>query len=311
MNFKNFVSLVERNIISFLPEEYATAEVTIKTIHKTNTERIALSVYKEDTEFSPCVYLDRYYQDMEDGQSFDDIMNRIADVFVNAKPPKYDIGFTRESVKDKVFFSLINAKMNKSRLENAPHIIVNDLAITFRVLARKDKDSMGSVFITNELAKEWGFSVDELHALAKENTIKLFPAKLQKLSDIAKDMLRENVYEEFGITDEELDLMLPEPSPDMPALYVLSNEVGINGASTLLYNDVLDTACEKMGCESILIIPSSIHEIILLDASHTNDIEYLRNMVHEVNTNEVATKDILSGNVYTWSRKAKFLSIAA
>jgi hypothetical protein len=85
-------------------------------------------------------------------------------------------------------------------------------------------------------------------------------------------------------------------------MYVLTNYKGINGASCLLYPEILDQIGDKLNAD-FYILPSSIHELILIiDDGKMNPIS-LREMVCEVNQTQVAADEVLSDQVYYYSRE--------
>jgi hypothetical protein len=83
-------------------------------------------------------------------------------------------------------------------------------------------------------------------------------------------------------------------------MYILSNEKGIHGASSLLYMDVIREFAELLNSD-LFILPSSIHEIILMPVKNPNDKEKLQRMVKEVNDILVPLEEVLSDNVYIYS----------
>ncbi|MDF2540859.1 MAG: hypothetical protein K0S47_577, partial [Herbinix sp.] len=145
-----------------------------------------------------------------------------------------------------------------------------------------------------------GTTVDDMYEIALENTMKLFPASIRDMNEIILSMLNTGM-EDMEDCQELKDLNIP--TGEEPRMYVLSNNTGIYGAATLLYPGVLKEFVEKTGYD-LFILPSSLHEIILVPVT-SNDyrVEDLKSMVSEVNQNNVPREDILSNNVYRFSRK--------
>ena len=56
------------------------------------------------------------------------------------------------------------------------------------------------------------------------------------------------------------------------------------------------------------ILPSSIHEVILLPSDRINDPTKLLSMVHDANTTVVSIGDVLSDSVYYYDRKTDHIT---
>lgn len=86
---------------------------------------------------------------------------------------------------------------------------------------------------------------------------------------------------------------------DICPMYVATNSKKLNGACVMLYDGLLRDFARKVG-RSFYIIPSSIHEVILIPDTLDMDIRYMKAMVKEVNGTEVALDEVLSDNVYRY-----------
>lgn len=108
--------------------------------------------------------------------------------------------------------------------------------------------------------------------------------------------------EHIGITVDELEAWAEdsyEVSEMIPQMLILSNETKFNGAAAITNKAVLNLACERLGADTIYILPSSIHECL---AIAMGDPDELRNMVCEVNDTQVVPQERLSYNVYKYER---------
>ena len=161
--------------------------------------------------------------------------------------------------------------------------------------------------ISNLLLKEWELSIDALYQIALENTQKLFPAHMDTLEHIMEALLRNtHSYQSlFPVTDFESELSNIPDDPNLQ-IFVLTNQYGVNGASVILYPDLLDCIAQKLQSD-LYLLPSSIHEFLVLPADSTI-YSTLVNMVSEVNTHEVADDDILSNQVYFYNWKEHTLT---
>lgn len=82
---------------------------------------------------------------------------------------------------------------------------------------------------------------------------------------------------------------------------ILSNRNFMNGAALILCDEVMDKVVEHYKVNVLYILPSSIHEVIIIPDSDFVDVEYLKNMVYETNRSTVAPEDRLSDHVYKYT----------
>lgn len=197
-----------------------------------------------------------------------------------------------ENIRGRIIYRLVNYEKNKEILEDCPHIRLYDLAVTFRWVARIDDVGVSTSLITNKQVKEWGVSVNDLVLAARQNTPRLFPAKIIDMEEMLAGMVSFILY------------------PSAIPMYILTNEQELNGASALLYGDILKDFANKKGSD-MYILPSSIHEVIMVPADRIDDPKGLSSMVHEANTTVVSTGDVLSDSVYYYDRKKDQILVKA
>ena len=87
-----------------------------------------------------------------------------------------------------------------------------------------------------------------------------------------------------------------------PMMLILTNQYKIYGATTMLYPGILKKISDKLDSDLVLI-PSSIHEFLVLPRTIHDDIPTLNSFINEVNSTEVTDEEILSDHVYIYSRK--------
>jgi hypothetical protein len=89
-------------------------------------------------------------------------------------------------------------------------------------------------------------------------------------------------------------------------MYVLSNPVRSFGAACIVYPEVLDMAGQVLG-EDYYVLPSSVHEVVLVPVSKSMEPGEMDAMVMEINQTQVAEEEILSDHAYLYQRDAKSL----
>lgn len=182
----------------------------------------------------------------------------------------------------------MSAKAGKS-IKDFPTDRKLDLAVGYRVLSEPNEDgAMISTPLTDSELSECGLKKEELYDLAVENTGKLFKTKLYRLNDLVRHMCTGASAPDL-INDDKLE----------NDLYVLTNDSGMFGAAVMLHEPTLNRIQEQLG-SAFYILPSSIHEVIIVPESDDYDTEMLRETVKGVNSTVVAEADVLSDNVYRY-----------
>ena len=80
-------------------------------------------------------------------------------------------------------------------------------------------------------------------------------------------------------------------------MYVLSNRYRIDGAACILYPTLPARICNRLE-SSFYIIPSSVHELLILPSDNTEDSDKTREMIKEINDTQMEAEEILSYSLY-------------
>ena len=95
---------------------------------------------------------------------------------------------------------------------------------------------------------------------------------------------------------------------DLVPMYVLSNISRMNGAACMLYDGVIRKFAEYWRTD-LYIIPSSIHEVIMIPDNGSAEPERLLEMISDVNDTQVSAEEVLSYGLYHYSRSNDSLRI--
>lgn len=191
-----------------------------------------------------------------------------------------------------ICYKLLNLEQNKQLLDTRPYIPYLDLAIVFYVPYADDDGRFHEINITNAMMQSWEVDVSQLYADAHQNTVKFLPATIKSLSIILNKE-----------SDES-----KAPNTNVP-LYVLSNRMELYGASSILYDRLLQASADLFE-DDIVILPSSINDMIFIPASATsNPISLVKDMVAFVNQTFLTAEDVLSDNIYYYSKSDGSLKI--
>ena len=293
MMFDEFKNEVVGKIREFLPESFAAAEVSLQVVRKNNDLQLTgLTIRSTESNICPTIYLEKFYDEYVEGADMSEILERIAEVRMDHEVSEsFDVAQITdfEQIKGKLVPRLINAEMNSELLEARPHKLVADLAVTYCALLDQSFDGTASVAVTNELMKMWNTSVEELHEIAVANLSELLPSTFKGMTEVMSEMM--------GMSTEDMEMM--GRSTDEEQMYVLSNSIKVNGASALLDAKMMEEIIEKVG--DFFILPSSIHETLVVPVKSGMDVESLEAMVREVNSTQLQPDEILSNRVYSYS----------
>ena len=80
-----------------------------------------------------------------------------------------------------------------------------------------------------------------------------------------------------------------------------TNDTKVNGASEILRDDIRQEIADKIG--DFFVLPSSIHETLIIPKSAGMDRKELEQMVQEVNQTQVLPEERLSDHVYEYDVK--------
>ena len=288
-----------------------TLEVILKEMTKNNgTVHSALEFREQGEVVSVLIYLTPYFEDYNAGFSLEELAQDIYRSYQENKKHGriFESGIwcnDYETVPDKVIYKLINYRQNRELLENIPYIKLCDLAIIFCLLVERSGDYLSTAVIHKEHMASWGMDTQTLMELADKNTKRLLPAKMRNMSEVIQEIARDYLGNDTEKT--ALDEMLSMPS-DIP-LYVLSNHMNRNGAIAMLYEGILKDFAAVLE-HDLIILPSSVHEVLLVPYEEDLCMEELKEMVRHVNRTEVAKEEVLSDNVYIYRRKTDKISIA-
>lgn len=289
---------------SFAPE----ANIEIHNIVKNNSfELECMVIIESGKSVSPNFYLQLYYQEYLRGASIESIVAEMTEKYNELQNEDFssfsmDIG----NCMDKIVCRLVSYEKNSRLLKEIPYIPFLDLAIIFYCLVVENENGIGSIRISNKIMAEWKITIKMLYQIAICNTEKLFPKVICPLQSMLEHMLeskRKEVPEVFDSIDS-YNLQYAE------APFVLTNKKGINGAAAILYPDCLKEIGNIAG-ENLYIIPSSIHELLIIPDDRHILPEKLKKMVREVNASCVVSEEVLSDMVYHYSIEKNIIEICS
>lgn len=212
---------------------------------------------------------------IENIESEEELIKFAKDAIDHAPVSEGDIDniFTREYIKNNVYSCVRPRKLQTEELTR--ETVYENIEEYFRVRVKE----VGSYIVKVKHLVELGITVPELAEWARKNTH----------DEIIIENMAVMLNKKFGL-----------PIDELPGMYVMTNESMIHGASGILQEDILTDFCRKNHVNTVTILPSTIHEVILIvEPKENNDV--LTELVKEVNASEVAKDEQLGNKAYTFS----------
>lgn len=311
MEFDEFKTYVKNSIKFYLPAEFQSATVELYNAQKLNEQYTALLVRKEGETISPTMNLNQFYREYQQHGSIGIVVRRMAEL-ITVQPPEVDVSnilLNYEEAKKKLFFRINAVKGNEEVLATCPHTKIDDLAITYHVEIdyRNDQD-LGSMLVTDTVLGYYEITKEQLHQDAMENSPRIHWAMFGEMNSSLFNIdmaAKEAEYQGHDDIDYgqvgELDMVIP--------MYVITNEQNIFGAAVLFYPGMMDMIANELK-DSFYVLPSSVHEQLIIPAAYVDDSSYLDDMVEEVNYSAVDPHERLTDHAYHYDAKDRIFERA-
>lgn len=317
MEYEEFIELIQNKAEEHLGEAFTVSPTSVMKNNGICLKGIVITGQGEG--LSPAFYLEDPYDEFLKGKEADQIVKEITDLYFEVIPKsKISLEFFQsgQAVREKVLFKLIHFDQNKELLQEVPYIRFLDLAVVFYVDVQDELMEKGSVLIYHSHMELWDMTVEELYQYALQNTPQKREATIQTMEDIMKKAMIQELQEKLGEEKDAAELLNDEfwkKNPEILSshvrqenglykMYVLSNAERTYGAAAMLYPQVLQQFADQLAV-NLYLLPSSVHEVILIPENGFQDREELLNMVKEVNDTQVAPGEILTYTVYYFDRE--------
>lgn len=276
--------------------------VEIDKVLKTNMKADCLTILPDGRNITPSIYLEPYYMEIEKGIPISIVASEIIAYYNTHAKKNINIEdiMDFETVKPWLYVKLINKHLNGELLKNIPYRdFLDDLAIVPNILVDKSNTKVASITIWNNHINLWKVKPDYVIDLAIANTRNLFTPKLNDINNAIGDYC------------EDDDIDIPNSCCTPKSMFLLTNDVMLEGASMALYDDILKDFADKHG--SFYIIFSSINEALLvpmMQPQYCNkpifgDIDYLNALIKEANETQVSEDEVLATKGYIYLAKQR------
>lgn len=293
MNINEFAEIIKERL-----EERTGLEVRLAEVIKNNSVTLhGISIIVPEINIAPNIYLESFFKEYERGMSFEEITERIINVWEREKGHKYfDVEWFRdfEQIKERIAYKLVNYEANRKLLEDVPHVPFLNLAKVFYVTIDCKEFGSGSILVHNNHMELWGVTTEELDEIASINTPKLFQAEIMSMAVVMKELMQD--------VSEEMELLIDNK------MFVVTNKDRHYGAAAMCYPNIIKKFAEQKECD-LIILPSSVHEVLILPCEG-EDFKRFKEMVIEVNETALSPEEVLSNSVYIYRRELDKIVIA-
>lgn len=303
MDYESFKEKFVEDLKERLDEQGADVKVSVNTINKLNESYEAVTVTPEDSNIGVNIGIDKFYDAMENGRSYDEVVDKAVEV-VNSgitQRPDFDIDSLSDysQMKEKLAMEVVSAEANKEMLETVPHQNMEDMAVVYRFVLNSDDEGRASILVTNQLLESMGVTPEQFHADAMENAPQIKPVEIKGMSEVMAEMM--------GVEQAEMMGIFPV-APEDEKIFVATVPDKVHGAGVLAYQNFMDQAAGRAGGD-FYILPSSIHEVLIVPDKGEMGLKDLEAMVKEVNATQVAPADKLTDSVYHYDSQAKIFEL--
>lgn len=301
MNKQEFI----QELIEYLNENKGNdVEVSVRSFVKTNDTKVeAINLISKNVTATRNFYTEELYKRYCCGScSIETLGNEMLQLSKEDVPVEINFAsnlFSCLSDLDSllgghVCIRLVNLEKNKEFLLGKTYLPFLDLATVFYCVVNKESEQMTSVAIPKSCSDKWDISLEEALDKVLEDMTIHFPIERKALGDMIEGILCDDT---FGDVMNPPELELPACSP---RIYCQTNTYKLNGAATILYKNALKELAEKLSVDILYIIPSSIHETLIIPEDEDIVLEGLKELIKDVNTTTVSPNEVLSDNLYVY-----------
>lgn len=296
MYYRDFLQEVEKQVHAGLREG---DKVRIKRVRKNNGVFLDCMVVQiTNSVLSPSFHMDECFKNYLQGMKVEEIVSNILSICEDSRAVKdstFDFLENFNNIRDRLVGHLVNREKNKDILEDVPHRDFLNLTIVYYCILDDQENSAGGFMVRNHMMQEWGVTEERVHQEAVMNMKLRYPVQFMSISELMKNYLGQKDWKE-----ENADTKL----------YVLSNVRRMYGAYWITEKEIQEKIADFFASD-YYVLPSSVHECLLLPAQEGMDEKQLLSMVTDINRTQVADQEFLADAVYRYNRAGHCMTLAA
>lgn len=296
MDFTLFSNIIVEKIQERLGEEYI---VQIGMIEKNRgVNKKVVEITKKYSGISVEISLKELYTKCKTVQDAEICAEVILQLYREQKSRQLEVESTVDSIvnwnviRRQIYPMLVSKEKNHHMLEQSFHIPVMDLAVVFYIrLSNRTGDY--TMKISKRMLRSWNISKEEFLITVGEN-MQTDGYEIVDMEEFLENALREkneNGEKRHG------------------KMAILTNNQRYLGAVGMLNKSLLSEHAEKME-GNLIILPSSIHETLLVRDDKSVPVEMLNEMISQINESCVDETEILSDHAYYYDREKNEIRIA-
>ena len=290
MDYEQFKAAFAEDLKTNLQKLGIEADVSEHHIEKLNDSYDALSVTPKGSSIGVNANLDEIFHAMERGRDYSEVLSGVTESLKGSLEhmPKFQVSDLTNyaEMKNRLAMEVVSAERNAKMLQDVPHEQMEDIAVVYRLVLDSSKDASSTILVTNDLMDKFGITHEQLHDDAMKNAPLIRPAEIKGMGETLNEIEHGPVL---------------EPDPD-EFLFVAGVPDQTHGAAVIAYPNFFEEAAEKLGGD-YFIIPSSIHEVLLVKDTGEMNARDLAALIREVNATEVAPEDVLTDHAYHYDSK--------
>ena len=298
MDYERFKEAFQDALKAELTVRGAEVELEPRRVEKMNQSYDAITVRPVDSAIGVNVSVEKAFAEYENGSDIPEIVDRFADAVENGlrESPQFDLDSLSdyEQMKSKLSMEVVSADRNAELLQNVPHERMEDMAVVYRFVLDQTDSGNGTILVTNQMLDQYGITKEQLRADALENAPEIRPSEIRGMSEVMSEIAPG---------------MIPEVAPEDEQIFVATVPDKIHGAGVIAYPNFMEDAAQKMGGD-FFVLPSSIHEVLLVRDNGQMTAKELENMVKEVNATQVEPADQLTDHVYHYDSQNHLFELA-
>ena len=293
MEYKAFT----QHILELACETFDGKKVELREVLKNNGVRLTgLTVIDPTVSVSPTIYLEQFYERYQNGETPDAIMEQIAEIYEENRVKEtvdFDVIYSYEKAKENLYYKVVNREKNESLLKEVPHRDFLDLALLPYIELDHSGFMNATTLVRSDMLSYWNITDETLLQDADENMKHCMAYTLTPIMEILKDHMNEETTEQLSQADPNMYVLL---TPGMHFCAVL-----------MAMEQIMEQVAQELDAD-LYVLPSSIHELIVIPATPLLCLSKLGELVKSVNESTVSSEDILSDHAYFYKRGSGYQS---
>ena len=297
MEYREFMEQIKKDLPERLSGILEGAVVNTTQVDKLQGRSYeGLSIVPEGSMIGLTMDLQPYFQMFNDGMAYENIVEQIADrasgTYADRPAVTAESIGSYEAVKDKLMIQLIGREGNEGMLRTIPHHSIEDMEIVYRLRVQDTEMGLSSALVTNSMLGHYGITAEQLRQDAFASAVSHTPFEIKTMAEVLNELMGAEII----------------PQDELP-MYVVSNKERIHGAGVIAYPEFMEEAAKRLGGD-FYVLPSSIHEVILIPDTPDVSVLELQGIVQYVNVEQVAPEERLSNHIYHYDSKEKLFERA-